>query len=256
MAENTKIAWATHTFNPWLGCSRVSPACDHCYAAEWAKRTGHPELWEGERRRTTEANWRLPLKWDAESARTGDRQLVFCASLADVFDNVVPDAWRADLFELIRRTPNLDWLLLTKRIGLAIGMLPDDWNEGYPNVWLGATVVTQNEVDRDVPKLLATPARVRFLSIEPMLGPITLADDEANFLAGLRRINWVICGGESGGHARHLPAYWARDLRNQCATNGTAFFMKQGSQANWPNFKDFESFPADLRVREWPEAAT
>lgn len=179
MAENTKIEWAHHTFNPWVGCTKVSPACDHCYAEAWAKRTGNGHLWnDGERRRTSEATWRLPLKWNREAEERGIRYRVFCASLADVFDNVVPDEWRGDLLRLIRQTPHLDWLLLTKRIGNARHMLERTLSAGHlwhwPNVWLGITVVNQDEADRDVPKLLSTPARVRFLSLEPLLGPVDL----------------------------------------------------------------------------------
>lgn len=256
MGENSKIEWTDHTFSPWWGCERISPACDHCYAATWAKRTGFPDLWSGERRFFGDKHWNEPLRLNRAAAKAGTRARVFCASMADVFDNhreVGPH--RERLWALIRETPNLDWLILTKRIGNAISMLPDDWYEGYPNVWLGATVVNQTEADRDVPKLLATPARVHFLSVEPQLGPISLADDSANFIAGKRRVHWVICGGESGPKARELPCHWARDLRKQCEANSTAFFMKQGSQANWPDFKNIDSFPADLRVRQWPGSA-
>ena len=164
MAENTKIEWADHTFSPWTGCTKVSPACDHCYAEGWAKRSGHVKWGSGQpRRRTSDANWRMPLKWNREAERTGVRPRVFCASLADVFDNEVDPAWRADLFKLIADTPNLDWLLLTKRIGNAQRMIGEAltimseagkpmnrWP--WPNVWLSATVVNQEEADRDIPK--------------------------------------------------------------------------------------------------------
>jgi protein gp37 len=124
MAENTAIEWADHTFNPWTGCTKVSPACDHCYAESWAKRSGTVRWGPGEpRRRTTDANWRQPLKWNAQAQREGRRFRVFCASLADVFDNEVPVQWRVDLFRLIASTPHLDWLLLTKRIGNALPMM-------------------------------------------------------------------------------------------------------------------------------------
>ena len=144
MAENSKIEWTHHTFNPWVGCEKVSPACDRCYAESWAKRTGQPHLWHGERRRTSAANWRKPLKWNAiaaERGTTNDR--VFCASLADVFDNKVPEAWRTDLFGLIERTPWLNWLLLTKRPQNIVRMLPADWDNGYSNAWLGITAESE-----------------------------------------------------------------------------------------------------------------
>ena len=176
MAENSKIEWCHHTFNPWTGCTKIGPGCDHCYAEGWAKRSGIVQWGPGaERRRTSEANWRQPVKWNAEAERLGVRYRVFCASLADVFDNAVPVEWRRDLFDLIAKTPNLDWLLVTKRIGNAKTMMADALHLNptalsngqiwpLPNVWLGITVVNQAEADRDIPKLLATPAVVRFLS--------------------------------------------------------------------------------------------
>lgn len=255
MAENSKIEWTDHTFNPWVGCTKISPACDHCYAESWAKRTGHPELWnEGLRRRTSPQNWRKPIKWNLDAAKRGIRYRVFCASLADVFDNVVPDEWRSDLWELIAQTTHLDWLLLTKRIGNAINMLP----MRFDNVWLGATVVNQQEADRDIPKLLGTPARVRFLSMEPLLSAVNLVPRcPPEFQPWLRqdRISWVIVGGESGVHARPMHEDWAFEIAYQCAENDVAFFMKQGSAANWPSYKDFASFPGGIRVRQFPVAA-
>ena len=126
MAENTKIEWADHTFNPWTGCTKVGPGCDHCYAEGWAKRSGQVQWGHGAaRRRTSEANWKQPMRWNAEAERIGVRYRVFCASLADVFDNEVPAEWRADLFDLIAKTPNLDWLLVTKRVGNVERMVMD-----------------------------------------------------------------------------------------------------------------------------------
>lgn len=226
MGANTKIEWADCSFNPFIGCEKVSEACTNCYAEAWAKRTGQAHLWNGERRRTTEANWRQPLKWNAAAVKDGTRPRVFCASLADVFDNAVPDKWRVDLFALIRATPNLTWMLLTKRIGLAKRMLPEDWGDGYPNVWIGATVVTQEEVDRDVPKLIATPARVRFLSCEPLLEALTFPLP-CNGSVFWSNIHWIIVGGESGSKARPMDPAWARDLRDQCVSARVAFHFKQ-----------------------------
>lgn len=191
MSKNSKIEWTDHTFNPWIGCKAISPGCANCYAADWAKRYGRDFA-----ERTRTKTWAAPLKWNAEHeaffAQHGRRQRVFCASLADVFDNEVDPEWRADLFALMRATPNLDWLLLTKRIGMVLPQFKEagmhcnstdrgdlafwimSWFDGRPpaNVWLGATVVNQEEADRDIPKLIATPAAKRFLSIEPMLGPM------------------------------------------------------------------------------------
>lgn len=263
VAENSKIEWTDHTFNPWVGCTKVSPACDNCYAESWAKRAGRGDLWHGSSpQRTSESNWRKPVKWNAEAMKTGKRARVFCASLADVFDNAVPAEWRSDLFKLIEATPHLDWLLLTKRIGnvrkLCGGV------SAWPNVWLGATVVTQEEVDRDVPKLIATPAAVRFLSCEPLLEEISFRwapwrplgrTHSTDHLDGLRMLDWVIVGGESGSKARPMSQQWVEQIRAQCAEAGVAFFMKQGSAANWPAYKDFERFGDSMRVREWPVGA-
>jgi protein gp37 len=278
MGEKSNIEWTDSTFNPWVGCTKVSPACDHCYAEAYAKRTGQGYLWDAgkPRRRTTPANWCKPLAWNAEpfvecknaecgwrgekrdcAGRGGEwcptctsevrpaRRRVFCASLADVFDNEVPAEWRADLFRLIAATPHLDWLLLTKRIGNAARMLNEaeraidksfgqtPWEEApWPNVWIGATVVNQAEADRDVPKLLEVPARVRFLSIEPMLGPIDLdtwpeSGCGRNWLDASPGIDWVIAGGESGPQARPMHPAWVRSLRDQCEANAVPFLYKQ-----------------------------
>src|SRR6185437_14509106 len=237
MAENSKIEWTDHTFNPWVGCTKISVgplgACEQCYAESWAKRTGNPDLWNGLRRRTTAVNWRQPLKWNAEAATNGTRPRVFCASLADVFDNAVPDEWRADLWKLIRQTPHLQWLLLTKRIGNAYTMLPEDWGiDGWRHVAIGATIASQPEMARDVEKLRRLPAWGRFISFEPLLGPI-----EFGRYGALHGIHWAIVGGESGPRARPMELAWVVRLHEQCKARGIAFFMKQGSQANWPRFK-------------------
>lgn len=174
MAETTNIAWTDSTFNPWMGCSKVSPGCDHCYAeVSTPSRTMHV-MWgpHEARRRTSAANWNLPRRWNAAHeeffAANGRRRRVFCASLADVFDNQVELAWREDLWKLVRETPNIDWLILTKRIGNVAKMMPADWGSGYRNVWLGITAVNQVEADRDIPKLLNVPAAVRWLMcLEP-----------------------------------------------------------------------------------------
>ncbi len=232
MSENTKIEWCDHTFNPWEGCQKVSPGCDHCYAETRNARFGGGTAinWGpgAPRRRTSKSNWQKPLAWNAAHedffAKHGHRQRVFCASLADVFDNAVSDDWRADLFELIAATPNLDWLLLTKRIGNVESMVPYDWTcpkRGWPsNVWIGASIVNRTEMLRDVPKLKAIPAPIRFWSYEPALG------DLGKIPAKLMP-EWVIAGGESGPGARPKHPTWARSLRDQCQATGTAFHFKQ-----------------------------
>jgi protein gp37 len=249
MSENTNIEWCDHTFNPWIGCTKVSPGCDGCYAARQdAFRHWTPEGWGGPRRRTK--TWGEPKKWNgahaAFFAQHGRRQRVFCASLADVFDNQVPNEWRVDLFRLIAATPNLDWLLLTKRIGNVAGMLPY-YFQALPNVWLGATVVNQEEADRDIPKLLAVPARVRFLSMEPLLGPVDLRQAHAAPVR-LPRVDWVIAGGESGPKARPMHPDWVRSLRDQCAAAGVPFLFKQWGE--WLPAKEGRSITGRVLVVE------
>ncbi|WP_432675077.1 phage Gp37/Gp68 family protein [Delftia sp. 11MD] len=259
MSENSKIEWTDHTFNPWEGCQKVGPGCDHCYAETRNARFagGQAVNWGpgAPRRRTSPATWAMPRRWNAQAdafmAQHGRRQRVFCASLADVFDNAVDPQWRADLFTLIHQTPNLDWLLLTKRIGNVIPMMAElvhdkdqdlPWLDlmPLPNVWIGATIVNQAEADRDIPKLLAVPARVRFLSMEPLLGPVNLErprpGPDLDQGGGSKicqpwliqsGIHWVIVGGESGPGARPMHPTWARSLRDQCNAAGVPFLFKQ-----------------------------
>ena len=302
MAENTKIEWCDSTFNPWVGCTKVGPGCDHCYAEGWAKRSGLVQWGPGaERRRTSESNWRKPLQWNAQpfvectacgwrgekreahwggsqcpSCRDQEslkpaRRRVFCASLADVFDNEVEAFWRADLFDLIAQTPHLDWLLVTKRIGNVAPMVmdalrtmfvrtdqePATWP--WANVWLGITVVNQDEVGRDIPKLIQTPAAVRFLSVEPLLGPVSFRwmpawpENKANralnpaggtdHLDGLRRLDWVIVGGESGPKARPMHPQWVRNIRDECEEAGVPMLFKQ-----WGEFANAEAASVPLNT--------
>lgn len=265
MAENSAIEWTDHTFNPWEGCQKVGPGCDHCYAETRNARFGGgiAPNWgpDAPRRLTSKSNWHKPLRWQADAAaflaKHGRRQRVFCASLSDVFDNAVPDQWRSALFDLIHRTPDLEWLLLTKRIGNVAKLTDVEWGtEDWPaNVWLGATIVNQAEADRDIPKLLATRGpRIRFLSMEPLLGPVDLGRvapgqelhgrrDVEHMIHALRggvwdqmmrvrdtdgpRIDWVIVGGESGPGARPMHPDWLIGLRDQCEAAGTPFLFKQ-----------------------------
>jgi protein gp37 len=270
MAAISAIEWTDATFNPWIGCTRVSPACDHCYAATSTPARALGVAWGADepRRRTSPGNWAQPLRWNAQHAeffvKHGRRRRVFCASLADVFDNEVHPQWRIDLLELIAATPDLDWLLLTKRIGNAERLLDEAldvmshgltrWRDvPWPNVWIGATIANQAEADRDIPKLLRAPAAVRFVSVEPLLGPVDIAwalGHRVGIAAGflqrghfspglevLRPLDWVIVGGESGAHARPMHPDWARSLRDQCTAAGVPYLFKQWGE--WAPGKEF-----------------
>lgn len=216
MAEQSAISWTDATFNPWIGCTRVSPACDRCYAARDNERRKWVDGWgAGVPRRRTKT-WGDPIKWNRKATLTGYRPRVFCASLADVFDNEVDDAWRFDLWQLLRDTPNLRWILLTKRIGNARKMLPPDWP--FPNAGLMSTLENQDVWDRDYYKLAETPAAWHGVSAEPLLGPINIGDAKPD---------WIITGGESGPGFRQLDMDAVRSLRDQCARNGITFHHKQ-----------------------------
>lgn len=269
MAENSGIEWTHHTFNPWIGCTKISAACDNCYAEEWNKRFDGGSNWgpHADRRRTK--NWAAPVKWNKEAAALGIRYRVFCASLADVFDNhksIAPE-WRGDLWRLIRDTPHLDWLLLTKRPMNIAKMLPPDWGDGYANVWLGATVENKEATSR-IWHLVKVPAVVHFLSCEPLLEGIDLTwcglpVNQSGVLDCLRgfswieqwhdgegkerekqkvkdwpyKIDWVIAGGESGSQSRSADPDWFRTLRDQCSAAGVAFLFKQWSGGNQREIK-------------------
>lgn len=228
MAEQSAISWTDATFNPWIGCRRISPACDHCYAArdnerrKWVRGADGKAAWDGPERKRTKT-WGAPLLWNRKAAASGIPLKVFCASLADVFDNEAPDEWRADLWALIDQTPNLRWILLTKRIGNAAKMLPPDWLRApRPHVGFMATLVTQEEWDRDYPKLAQLPARWRGVSAEPLLGRIDIG-----VLRREKRLDWIITGGESGPGFRPLDLDAVRFMRDQCAAYGITFHHKQ-----------------------------
>jgi protein gp37 len=287
MAENSNIEWCDHTFNPWTGCTKVSPGCANCYAEGWSKRSGIVTWGKGQpRKRTSEANWKLPLKWNREAdlewqtytsavaagagwpGEAPRRPRVFCASLADWLDDEVPPQWLSDLLHLIRITPHLDWLLLTKRpqnfqsrlfqawhdVNPADSYTYDwikSWERGTPyetdHIWIGTTVEDQKRADERIPYLLDIPARIHFLSCEPLLGFTDIqqvGDDDLTIywpLVGKAisdgmnephslkngRIDWVICGGESGPGARPMHPDWPRALRDMCQQAGVPFLFKQ-----------------------------
>lgn len=269
MGKDSSIQWTNHTFNPWTGCTKVSPGCSNCYAEDLRKRMGKDEWGVGKpRTRTSPGNWRKPLAWDRAAAKAGKRHRVFCASLADWLDPEVPIEWLADLLWLIAATPNLDWLLLTKRPELwrdrmtaakaaarwsgsdsPAFVLASDWLDGRapPSVWVGTTVEDQRRADERIPELLSIPARVRFLSCEPLIEAVLLTWPEIGEWPQERRthalpnpeewddwkywsakgVNWVIIGGESGPRARPFNLAWARSIVGQCKAAGVAVFVKQ-----------------------------
>lgn len=216
MGENTQIEWCDHTFNPWTGCTKISPGCRNCYAEKNRARFGFNDEWgpSGVRRRTGAGNWSKPLAWNRRLEGTGERETVFCASLADVFENR-PELveWRADLLDLVRATPNLDWLILTKRPE----NIATEWRIEH-NVWLGTSVETQAQASRIQALTAGVAPTVAFLSCEPLLGPLDI---------DLGGIDWVIAGGESGPGARPMNPEWARSLQAQCEIAGAAFLFKQ-----------------------------
>lgn len=232
MAKDSSIEWTHHTFNPWWGCVKVSPGCQHCYAETFSKRVGQ-EIWgkDGPRRFFGAVQWKAPIKWNAEATADGERRRVFCASMSDVFEERADlDPWRTKLWELIIETPMLDWLLLTKRPENIGEMVP--WTTDWPeNVWLGTTVETQKYVDERLPHLLKHKSKVRFLSCEPMLGEVDLKHwIKPNRSKGLHGIDWIIAGGESGALARAMNPDWARKLRDQALSEGIPFHFKQWGQ--------------------------
>ena len=221
MAERTGIAWTDHTFNPWIGCQAVSPGCLNCYAETIVIWRGWTQWGPGGKRvRTSEGYWKQPPRWERRAETSGQREKVFCASLADVFDNQAPEGAREELWELVHQTTHLDWQLLTKRPQNMAEMLPADWGEGYPNVWLGISAENQEEYDRRWPLLAQTPAALRFISYEPALGELTLKGHEA-------RPDWLIWGGESGRGCRPMDPMWARRITVECRESGVAVFGKQ-----------------------------
>lgn len=246
MAENSAISWTTHTWNPWIGCAKVSPACDGCYAeAMMDKRYGRvewgaPGQGAGTRSRTSKSTWDAPLKWQRQAEKDGTRPFVFCASLADIFDNQVPVDWRAEAFAVMRKTPRLVYLLLTKRPQLIVKLA--DAAGGLPsNAAIGTTVEDQRRADTNLPALQVAKVELSplftFGSFEPLLGPVIIPPA---FMP-----DWVITGGETdqGGHkARPTHPDWFRSLRRQAERAGAAFHHKQNGE--W--------VPLQANDGEWP----
>lgn len=255
MADHTKIEWCDATVNWWVGCTEVSSAggCDHCYAKRIAAPFWGQKWGPGVPRRRFEGAAASLKALDRKAQRLGRKLSVFHNSVSDMFDNEVPDTWRMDAFQAMAETPNLIHLVLTKRIGnvrpytqrdsLAFDLIGDG------RVWLGITVCNQEEANRDIPKLLHVPAAKRFLSCEPLLGPLELwrlstfdfeespEGAEVYPLVGLYavadcdwdgpKLDWVIVGGESGPGARPMHSEWARSVRDQCHRHDVPFMFKQ-----------------------------
>lgn len=289
MAIESKIQWTKATFNPWRGCVKVSPGCEHCYAEDWAERSGK-DIWgpNAAREFASERYWKEPVKWNAAAAASGEFFPVFCASLADVCEDrpdLVPS--RERLMRLIEDTPALTWLLTTKRPENFNRLFGALWGKQWPqNVVAMTTCEDQARADKRLPELVKVPAYTLAVSYEPALGPVDFrrwlvcvncADEQGPFKDAPRpitegtvrgclnpRVNWVICGGESGSHARVFDLQWARDVRDQVQSAGAAFFMKQlGAKRAWsrlddgllirdPKGGDPAEWPEDIRIRDFP----
>lgn len=279
MSKDSAIGWTHHSYNPWWGCFKVSDGCKSCYAETFSKRTGHA-VWgppaTTERRLFGDAHWREPLTWDKAARDAGERHRVFCASMADVFEDH-PSVWneRNRLWDLIAETTNLDWLLLTKRPENVMGMIPMDWAHHWPEyVWLGTSVENQQAADERIPHLLKTPAAVRFLSMEPLLAPVNLARihmgrADMDVLAGCGVItsgaagqsipnafcdplSWVIIGGESGPKHRPMDLRWLEHIVRACQQNDIPVFVKQDS-GMYPGRQG--RIPDEYWIQEFPEPA-
>lgn len=292
MGIETGIQWTNHTWNPWRGCTKVSPGCKNCYMFTEQRRYGKDPTTV-----VRTKTWGEPLKWQKAAVESGRKEMVFTCSWSDWFHEAA-DAWRNEAWDVIRRTPSLIYQILTKRPENTVGRLPIDWPRGgYPNVWLGVSVEDQQLADERIQILLKTPAAVRFLSCEPLLGPVDLRgklgywtnpDGTGSWFSPVpgkvwrRLIDWVIVGGESGHGARPCDLEWIRSIVQQCQTAHVPVFVKQlgavirdglthGQEHGWtaigdrpgggyidwkprePKGGNIDEFPADLRVRNFPE---
>jgi protein gp37 len=278
VSANSSIEWTTHTFNPWWGCEKVSAACKHCYAESFAKRVGQ-KVWgpDAPRRFFGDAHWAEPLKWNRDAEGLADRPRVFCASMADVFEDreeLIPH--RARLFDLIEATPNLDWLLLTKRPENMRRFAPDRWQHGWPwNVWAGTTIENNEALRARLTHDFASlPVVVHFLSCEPLLEELDFGPYGSGYLPELGEdwteadchsfIDWIIVGAESGHHARRSKPWWFRTIRNECVAAGVAFFLKQfaderGRATSLPKLdgQQWRQIPTPEYTREqWEDSCT
>ncbi len=263
MAENSKIAWTDHTFNPWFGCTRVSPGCQNCYAENWMDRRYKKVKWGPGQPRVRTKTWGDPEKWNRQAQASGIRKKVFCASLADWLDTEVPEEWLTDLMALIQRCPHLDWLMLTKRPERAFDG-PAKWFTELclPNVWFGVTAETQDYFNTRVGILGSISAAIRWVSYEPALGPLRYFGVRGH---NIYLPDWLVIGGESSQMmpARPFAIEWAECAIMNCRDKGIVPFMKQiGSNAFYEGGRwaakdkagaDPDEWPESIRVREFPK---
>lgn len=264
MAENSKIQWTNHTANLWWGCTKVHAGCDNCYAEALSHRFGD-DVWGNDKpRRAINSVWKDLAKYQRKAKEAGEIHRVFVGSMMDIFEKPMPlinntqsngqDYYttgnlRSDLFSSINDYPNLMFLFLTKRPSNINKMIPEEWKENPPaNVMFGTSPVDQETADKLIPQLMEVKGK-KFLSVEPMLGPINLdrvlyIDAPGSVFEGDNGPDWIICGGESGPGKREFDPAWARSIRDQCAAAGVPFFMKQ-----WDKVKEI---PEDLMIREFP----
>lgn len=246
--KNSRIEWTDHTFNPWIGCTHVSAGCANCYAEREFDHRKHVAEWgPGKpRHRTSPVTWRQPYIWNLAAHGAATPPRVFCASLADVFDPEVSDAWRDELFGLIDDCRNLHWLILTKRLDRASAYLSRwaefDWP--WRHVWLGASVEDNDAARTRIPLLLDIPAAGRFVSCEPLMAPLSVQITPSPAWAienrSLIGVDWVIAGGESGPKARPTHPDWVRALRHQCLANDVPFLFK-----GWGEWAPLSAWPGN-----------
>jgi protein gp37 len=258
MGENSGIAWTEHTFNPWWGCTKVDAACENCYAEQVAARFQIGWGPKAEPRFFGLHHWNDPIRWNSAAEATGKRARVFSGSMCDIFEirdaplGARMDHARIVLFGTIENTPALDWLLLTKRPENLRSLLPFRWQrQPLTNVWLGITAVTQQQLEERAALLGKIPAKLRFLSLEPLIQDVDVSRAIKQY-----GIGWVIVGGESGPHARPFNTEWARSIVRQCRAAGVPCFVKQlGANCHTRNDDNFTcedepDFPA------WPHHLT
>lgn len=279
MGAESKIEWTDATFNIVWGCEKISPGCKNCYADSLSSRYGF-DVWGADKARRVfgDKHWQEPLAWNRKAEKRGAPMKVFCSSMCDIGeDHQTVAKERAKLWPLIKATPWLIWQLLTKRADRLAAILPADWGAGYANAWLGVSVEDQKHADLRVPHLLETPAAVRFLSVEPMLGPVNLdpylglecrhhgahieGDTGALVCSKCDETpapDWVIIGGESGNGARPMHEEWARELAARCRRAAVPVFVKQMGlvygKAHGGNDKGSDVIPADMQSKQFPEA--